>query len=774
MVAQVNGLNGYQRTHSYDLLGRPTVTNYRIGGQSFNTGVTYDVIGRVRGSIYPSGFSVIAGYNANGFLETITRVDWQQVVWRATAMNARGQLEQLEYGNGITTNQSYDPTNGLTQRIQAGQVQDFQFQFDALGNLLQRADLVHGAVETFTYDTLNRLLSSQVQGTSPVTMTYDALGNILSRSDVGTYLYGGPNAGPHAVASITGPRANVYAYDAVGNRVSSSGGTIQYSSGGKPVVLTEGTARLEFDLDPSGDRVAERTFQNGALIARKCYVGASYEWIKEANGSREVHYLSTPDGPFAIYTIYNSTIVKRAPRTYSALPVMNYLHKDHLGSIQTITDENGKVVERLSFNSWGERRDPLSWLPTLPPRSSIDRGFTGHEHLDEVSLIHMNGRVFDPLIGRFVSADPFVQSPKDLQSLNRYSYVRNNPLSFTDPSGFFLRGFFRSVGRFLRKALPIAAAVAAAYFTGGFLSSAMLANIPALSCTVALSSYSAAIVGAVSGAGAGLASSVVGSVVRGGGFGAGFRSGLRNAPMSMLRGAVTGGIGEAFSGGGAMAGAPDVARVVAHGVAGGALSSIAGSSFASGFTSGLFGSIGASSDPVSAALLGGTASALSGGKFEDGAISSVFTYLYNEMGTHGVPAEAQMRGMAARALGPYYSGELPVYGTAPRGGSTFFSDLGAVATLTVLSSALAIQDLVMTPLFALQGSWGAYHGKEASELLAQGLRGYHPAASAAVGNWGKVIDGLMKFADSQHLDALRQTRARLHWARDVYIDELRR
>jgi len=64
------------------------------------------------------------------------------------------------------------------------------------------------------------------------------------------------------------------------------------------------------------------------------------------------------------------------------------------------------------------------------------RGYTGHEHLDNLGLIHMNGRVQDPTIGRFLSADPFVPNPLSGQSFNRYSYVVNNPLSLIDPSGF--------------------------------------------------------------------------------------------------------------------------------------------------------------------------------------------------------------------------------------------------------------------------------------------------------------------------------------------------
>ncbi len=64
------------------------------------------------------------------------------------------------------------------------------------------------------------------------------------------------------------------------------------------------------------------------------------------------------------------------------------------------------------------------------------RGFTGHEHVDHADVFHMNGRIYDPTLGRFMQADPIVQAPDNLQSLNRYSYVFNNPLSYTDPTGY--------------------------------------------------------------------------------------------------------------------------------------------------------------------------------------------------------------------------------------------------------------------------------------------------------------------------------------------------
>jgi RHS repeat-associated protein len=115
-----------------------------------------------------------------------------------------------------------------------------------------------------------------------------------------------------------------------------------------------------------------------------------------------------------------------------------YLHRDHLGSTTTVTNEAGAVVESLAYEPFGKRRvpdgqdDPANSIVTL----TTERGFTNHEHLDELGLIHMNGRIYDPLLGRFTSADPTTPNPLDLQSYNRYSYTRNNPLRMLDPSGF--------------------------------------------------------------------------------------------------------------------------------------------------------------------------------------------------------------------------------------------------------------------------------------------------------------------------------------------------
>jgi RHS repeat-associated protein len=118
-----------------------------------------------------------------------------------------------------------------------------------------------------------------------------------------------------------------------------------------------------------------------------------------------------------------------------------YFHTDNLGSIAVITDETGAVAERLSYDAWGKRRNPNGADdPSGHITSQTTRGFTGQEELDDVGLVHLNGRVYDPLIGRMMSADPMVPDPLNAQAWNRYSYVINNPLAFTDPNGYCFLG----------------------------------------------------------------------------------------------------------------------------------------------------------------------------------------------------------------------------------------------------------------------------------------------------------------------------------------------
>jgi RHS repeat-associated protein len=114
------------------------------------------------------------------------------------------------------------------------------------------------------------------------------------------------------------------------------------------------------------------------------------------------------------------------------------------------------VVERLSYDAWGKRRYPDGSDDTTGSiTSQTTRGFTGHEELADVALVHMNGRVYDPLLGRFGTADPTTENPLSTQGWNRYSYAGNSPLNFSDPTGYcFLGCFFQNIFNALQSLSP--------------------------------------------------------------------------------------------------------------------------------------------------------------------------------------------------------------------------------------------------------------------------------------------------------------------------------
>ncbi|MDZ7743804.1 MAG: RHS repeat-associated core domain-containing protein [Bacteroidota bacterium] len=116
---------------------------------------------------------------------------------------------------------------------------------------------------------------------------------------------------------------------------------------------------------------------------------------------------------------------------------MNYILKDHLGSYNVIADENGNKLEEMSFDAWGQRRNPDDWSNSnVPTNFLLRRGFTSHEHLDKFAFINMNGRVYDPVVGYFSSPDPLIRIPENTLGFNPYTYGKHNPLSYIDPSGY--------------------------------------------------------------------------------------------------------------------------------------------------------------------------------------------------------------------------------------------------------------------------------------------------------------------------------------------------
>jgi len=147
------------------------------------------------------------------------------------------------------------------------------------------------------------------------------------------------------------------------------------------------------------------------------------------NGTwKKIHYIMGGTGLVAVYIKWSTGVEN-----------MYYVCKDRQGSIMALVKQDGTIAEKYSYDAWGRRRNPTNWADyNVPAPSLINRGYTGHEMLDGFGLINMNGRMYDPVIGRVLSPDAFVQDPGSTQSYNRYSYCRNNPLRYTDPSGWLM------------------------------------------------------------------------------------------------------------------------------------------------------------------------------------------------------------------------------------------------------------------------------------------------------------------------------------------------
>jgi len=327
----------------------------------------------------------------------------------------------------------------------------------------------------------------------------------------------------------------------------------------------------------------------------------------------------------------------------------HYIHKDHLGSTDVITDESGNIAQVMSFDAWGARRDALNW-DTLDPNMLVqefsafnvrqvsagdnlkallgpitNRGFTGHEMLDDVGIIHMNGRIYDARLGRFLQADPNIDGVDSTQGYNRYAYVHNNPLNATDPTGYFK----------LKQFAGLIVGAVLTFATGGLGAGAFASTW-----------YGAATIGAVSGA--------IGAAVNGGNI-------LRGALIGGVSGAAFSGAGSLFRGSGALAhlrgGFRYFAQVAVHGTIGGITNILTGGKFGHGFaTAGFakFFSVGAlklgldgAGQFFAATIAGGTASKVTGGKFANGATTAALAYVVNQAAAGGPKKASTKKGIGA-------------------------------------------------------------------------------------------------------------------------------
>jgi RHS repeat-associated protein len=446
------------------------------------------------------GETVALEYDARGFQvgETALNVDYTRgkQYRRVLGRSERGQVTDQRLGNCVRERAEYDPSTGTALHLSAlrpspapaalpadlggcpaegattaALVRQDDYLYDRFLNLSRQVKNVANLQreERFTYDRLQRLLSAgrcTGAGCTPGAAetdfySYDDLGNLTSKSDYGTgYLYGSAtldvngiwtratgNAGPHAARQVTkvaaaGGGTVAFTYDNNGNMLSGDGRTVDFDLMDRPVRVVMGGTTTDFFYAPGGWRYRQKlTGTPGPGFGPKTvyYVDKDYELTVWDTGSASA-------GALEERSFIGGSVVALTTKTTAgaATREVRYQHVDRLGSPEAVTSDDAaaSLVEAHGFDPWGKPRGG-DWLPTADrlhqagePGMTSSRGFTGHEHLDSAYLIHMNGRVYDYRLGRFLSVDPIISNPANSQSINPYSYIGNNPLSGTDPTGY--------------------------------------------------------------------------------------------------------------------------------------------------------------------------------------------------------------------------------------------------------------------------------------------------------------------------------------------------
>lgn len=434
--------HGYTESLEYDVAGRIAARTI-VTDQPYRYDYSYGPSGQLEELAYPAS-PVPAGstgprvrirhaydHGHPSAIHDVTEPGAPRTLWSLQRSDdARRPVDEL-LANGIARVLSgYDAASGalLSRESVSGSGTPYQrlaWEWDAAGQLVARRDLARGLAETYTHDALGRLAGSSLDGVPNLAMRYDAAGNVLHKSDVGDYRYGDASR-PHLV---TAAGADTYAHDRNGNVVARNGLPQQWASWNLPTVLQHDGQSSSFAYGPGRERWRQvATYSNG--IETTHYAGRLLE--KESTTSTGLtywrHYVPTPGGTTVV-------IARDSSRTATTM----YVLPDAQGSSDVLLDGSGALRARLSYTAFGARRGASGNSSSAPEWAAIAnttrQGYTGHEMLDNVGLVHMHGRVYDPRLGRFLSADPVAGDLRDPQSLHPYAYVGNRPYGAVDPSG---------------------------------------------------------------------------------------------------------------------------------------------------------------------------------------------------------------------------------------------------------------------------------------------------------------------------------------------------
>ena len=481
-----------EKRFAYDTFGRNHQVTEIMPTGTFVSRTEFDSLGRASVVHYPQDGSGIHlslrnQYNDYGFLEQVEDADTAQIYQRIHDMNRRGQMVSMTQGDVISTEYLYTDdgllSDVMVDRGAAFNVHTLQYEYDRLNNIDLRIydysnntssvdDKIRAGLMSYNryqYDDLNRMNAHEFKALSSSNTVvdtlhdyrYDALGNLESKHDIASYRYNN-ESNPYQLTAIHGINDSgnfSLEYDASGNVLGDGRRTFLYTSFDKVRRIQKDQTVTTFHYGPERSRwrrMDTRIEDGGTNHYDTTYIGKAYEKIVRtgAKGDLIEYKFFIPGG-----------IVTK--RDNGAADEVHYLHLDHQGSTLAVTNTQGEVLQRNDYTPFGEQ---IRLAATGPLTNIItNRLYTGHEQVDGLDIIHMNGRIYDARWGRFLQADPFVQTPTDSQSYNRYAYVRNNPLNYTDPSGYFLVGLIKGVRNFVKKYWRQIAAIAIAVYLPGAL-----------------------------------------------------------------------------------------------------------------------------------------------------------------------------------------------------------------------------------------------------------------------------------------------------------------
>jgi RHS repeat-associated protein len=370
-------------------------------------------------------------------------------------------------------------------------------------------------------------------------------------------------------------------HDANGNMITRAGGAISYYSYNLPNTISYSGNSTQFFYNANHQRWKQVASYSGTAETTH-YIGGLLEIMTRGSNPTEYRHQIPAGSGVAVYT-------RRTDGSASTY----YATSDHLGSADLVMDSSATVLTKESFTPFGARRGS-AW--TGAPSSAdytafgntTRRGFSGHEMLDSVALVHMNGRVYDPFLGRFLSPDPVIQSLGATESINPYAYAWNDPLKYVDPSGYSLASWLQGVITAIVSVVvlavmvfigaPLWAALFAAGFAGGFTGALLATGSLSAALTAGLIGGVIGLIAYESPLASGIAKAIVGCATGGAASGNCGRLAVADIlsaeiPMPSGGGGATGVWGNALA-------------TVEAGVIGGIESKIAGGNFANGFSSG--------------------------------------------------------------------------------------------------------------------------------------------------------------------------------------------